>query len=85
MKRNEPAKTSQARIYEYVITHVSRVDAFVVIFTKGSRDAVNTGWPRPIGCLVFIGHFPQKSPVISGSLATNDLQLVSSQKGHVML
>jgi len=35
-KRSEPAKTSQARIYEYIITHMLRVDVFVVIFTKKS-------------------------------------------------
>ena len=37
-----------------------------------------TGWPRSIGCLVVIGHFPQKSPIISGSLAENDQQLKAS-------
>jgi len=37
-----------------------------------------SSWQRPIGCLIFIGHFQQKSPTISRSFAENDLQLKAS-------
>jgi len=36
-----------------------------------------TGWRRPIECLIFIGHFSQKSPIICGSFAKSDLQVTA--------
>ena len=34
-----------------------------------------TGWQRPIVCLIFIGHFPQQGPIITGSFAKRDMQI----------
>ena len=47
--------------------------------TKMKHDVtcVITGWTC-IGCLIFVGHFPQKSNTICGSFAETDLQLKAS-------
>ena len=38
----------------------------------------HAGWRRLIGSLIFIGHFSQKWPILSGSFVENDLQLRGS-------
>jgi len=38
----------------------------------------HTRWRRLIGCLIFTLHFPPKCPIISGSFAERDLQLMAS-------
>jgi len=53
---------------EYTYTHV-----YICIYT-----CQYTGWHRVIACLIFVGHFPHKNSIISGSCAKNDLQLKAS-------
>jgi len=48
------------------------------VFQVPKRLFLGTEWRRPIECLIFIRHFLQKSPIISGSLAKIDLQLEAS-------
>jgi len=51
----------------------------IVVSISVSAD-VNccAGWRGVIGCLIFVGHFLQKRPMITGSFAKNDLQLKAS-------
>ena len=51
--------------YEWVMSHI----------WMSHLTNIATRWRRPIGCLIFVGHFPKKSPIISGSSAKRDLQL----------
>jgi len=42
---------------------------------RSCEDISSTGWRKCIGCLIYIGHFPHQSPMISGSCAEWDLHL----------
>jgi len=45
---------------------------------KALKRHIYSGWRRVIGCLIFIGHFLQKSSIVRGSFAKNGLQLQAS-------
>ena len=53
-----------------VCLYIFRATQFFLFGRRGGA-----GWRRPTGYLIFVGHFLQKSPIICGSFAKNDVQL----------
>ena len=55
--------------------HIFQKHMFILVYSSEMpyEGGSTTEWLRPIGCPVFIGHFPPKSHILSGSFAERDL------------
>ena len=70
-------------VYKNIRTHIYTIVQIyaythLVISCVYETYSHHAEWQRPVGCLISVGHFPTKSPIISGSFAKNDLQLKTS-------
>ena len=62
----------------YMIYSIIYINMIQWTYIWYNRHMYDTGWRRRIGWLIFIGHFPKKSPMIRGSFAKKDLLLKAS-------
>jgi len=75
--KNKPGVQSFPELWPFTMV-TTPISILITVSGLIFSGAISTGWQRPIGYLILIIHFLQKSPVSSGSFAKRDPQLKAS-------